>query len=537
MNDGTAKAAAKPGMTNEEARMTKDSSMVLNPGSQLGSYLILEPLGKGGMGEVYRARDPRLGREVAIKIIRSDGPPGDDSQVRFEREARMLAAFNHANIATIHGLEEADGRRFLIMELVPGDTLAETLSKGRLATYRIMEIARQIADGLEAAHARGIIHRDLKPANIKVTPDGKVKLLDFGLAKALVANRCDGALVSTLSEDLTGPGAVLGTPAYMSPEQARGLSVDATTDVWAFGCILFEMLTGRRPFAGATSADLVVAILEREPSWSLLARETPPRLRQLLQNCLAKDARQRPADMGQVRRELNAVVTQMRSPGQTAVTTRSYDIPTVLPAPAEVLPAAAVIVDEPPMVLPAPTKKKEQPSVRPLRRQSNWPWVFAALALLTLVLCAGGYYGVVAVSAWVGRIWENAPFGAPANSVAVLPFEFGGPFNEDGENLAAAVNRELVQQAPMLRVTAHSASVKHRDPKMAAAFLDIRWAVTGKIERRGADFIIHAELIDVQTQAATWNGSFPARTTTDPEAARAIAAGVRAHFAKDAIKK
>jgi serine/threonine protein kinase/TolB-like protein len=500
--------------------------MVLNPGSQLGSYLILGPLGKGGMGEVYQARDPRLGREVAIKIIRSDGPCGDDSQVRFEREARLLAALNHANIATIHGLEEADGQRFLIMELVPGDTLAEMMSKSRLATYRIMDIARQIADGLEAAHARGIIHRDLKPANVKVTPDGKVKLLDFGLAKTLASNQAGADLDSTLNQDLTGPGAVLGTPAYMSPEQARGQSVDATTDVWAFGCMLFEMLTGRRPFVAPTHPDLIVAILERQPSWDSLPRETPPRLRKLLQDCLAKEARTRPADMGQVRRELKAVMDQMRSPAQPAVPTQSYNVPTVVAV-------ATAIAAEPPMVLPVSTPKRVRSAKSPPWRRRNWPWVFAILMLLTLTLCVVSYYAIVAVSAWVGRIWDNTP----ANTVAILPFDTGDPFNKDGENLAAAVNRQLVQQAPELRVKAHSASVNQRNPVTAGAFLNVRWAVVGKIERRGAEFIIHAELIDVKTEVATWNGSFPTKSSVDPEAARAIAAGVRDHFAKEAKNK
>jgi serine/threonine protein kinase/TolB-like protein len=496
--------------------------MPLATGKQLGPYVILGSLGKGGMGEVYRARDRRLDREVAIKIIRADGLTHSDSHARFEREAKLLAALNHANIATIHGLEEADGQRFLVMELVPGETLADTLHKSRLPTYRILELARQIADALEAAHARGIIHRDLKPANIKVTPEGRVKLLDFGLAKSLERNAGNG-IASTVSHDLTEPGAVLGTPAYMSPEQARGQAVDARADIWAFGCILFEMLAGNRPFVAPTSVDLIVAILEREPKWDALPGETPARLVQLVKSCLKKDAARRPADMAKVARELQLVSAEMRAPGQTVVPTRPY-IPTVIavkdPENAE----------EPPTVLAVATtttKRDSKPGKRPPTQQT-WHWVVVVLLVGFFTVCGGGTYGV---SHWFNQIIGF--FGAPANTVAVLPFDGGDLLSKDGEDLAAAINRELVKQAPELRVTAHAASVNHRDPKMAGTFLNIRWAVTGKIDRHGKEPVIRAELIDVRTQVAVWSDKFPAKGATDPEAARAIAAKVRQHLPKE----
>jgi serine/threonine protein kinase len=492
--------------------------MSLTIGGSLGPYVILGPLGKGGMGEVYRARDSRLERDVAIKIVREDGAD-DDARARFEREAKLLAALNHPSIATIHGLEEGDGQRFLVMELVPGDTLAELLHRGRLPTYRILDIAQQIAGALEAAHARGIIHRDLKPANVKVTPAGKVKLLDFGLAKAL--DRAPGTnSASTVSHDLTGPGAILGTPAYMSPEQARGQVVDARTDVWAFGCILYEMLSGERPFTAPTSVDLIVAILERQPNWNAFPAETHARFAQLVQNCLQKNATNRPADMAKVGRELELVLAEMRRPGKTVAPTRTY-IPMAIAVKELTKPE-----DDPPTVLEAPsTTKRNRPPRKPTAKTPTWVWV---LIVLLVAFCGSGY-GVVSV---FENFWRNSPFApAPANTVAILPFDAGDPFSKDGENLAAAINGNLVKQAPELRVTAHAAAVNHRDPKMAGAFLHIRWAVAGKIERNGKDLAIHAELIDVKTQVAVWTERVPAKSATDPDAARAIAGKVRQRLA------
>ena len=273
-------------------------------GLRLGVYHLQELIGAGGMGEVYRARDTRLGRDVAIKILPAALTGSEDRVARFEREARVLAALNHSNIATIHGLEEGSGVRGLVMELVEGDTVADRLISGPLTMSEALVVARQIADALEAAHEKGIIHRDLKPANIKVTTSGTVKVLDFGLAKAVASDDGERAQTPTITLDRTREGLIAGTLAYMSPEQARGQPVDKRTDIWAFGCVLFELLTGRSPFAAETGSDTIAAILNREPNWNALPPATPDDIRRLLRRCLEKDSRRRLHDIADARLDL-----------------------------------------------------------------------------------------------------------------------------------------------------------------------------------------------------------------------------------------
>jgi len=272
--------------------------MLLIAGSRIGAYEIVDVLGAGGMGEVYRARDVRLGREVAVKILSAQFQSDPDRIARFDREARALASINHPNIAAIYGVEEEAGITALVLELVDGNTLAERLRRGPIPVAEAVSLAKQIAIGLDAAHAGDIIHRDLKPANIKVTPSGVVKILDFGLAKAVEESVVPGE--PTVTVQTTRDGAIVGTVAYMSPEQARGQSVDKRTDIWAFGCVLFEMISGTRPFAGATVSDSIAAILEREPDWNSLPAGTPPGVRRLLQRCLEKDPQRRLRDIGEV---------------------------------------------------------------------------------------------------------------------------------------------------------------------------------------------------------------------------------------------
>ncbi|MCA1581510.1 MAG: protein kinase [Acidobacteria bacterium] len=280
--------------------------MSLAAGTRLGSFEVLGPLGAGGMGEVYRANDTRLGREVAIKILPEIFAEEEGRLARFEREARLLASINHPGLAAIYGLEQAGPMRYIVMELVPGETLAEQLARGPLAMPDALRLARQIAEALEAAHEKGIVHRDLKPANIKVTPDGKVKVLDLGLAKAMDSKieTGDTSRSPTMLLDQTRPGVILGTAEFMSPEQARGKAVDKRTDIWAFGCVLYEMLTGWRIFQGETISDVLAAILTAEPDWSRLPKQTPPRVRDLLVRCLKKDANERLRDIGDARLEL-----------------------------------------------------------------------------------------------------------------------------------------------------------------------------------------------------------------------------------------
>ena len=277
--------------------------MRLAPGARLGSYEVISALGAGGMGEVYRARDAVLDRDVAVKIVHSHYCDAADQVSRFRREARALAALNHPHVAVIHEFNECAGMCFLVMELVPGDTLEQILSQRRLKVIEALRLGSQIAAAVEAAHEKGIVHRDLKPANVKVTTDGTVKVLDFGLAKALES---DSASALARSPTVgTGEGVILGTAAYMSPEQARGQPVDRRTDVWAFGCVMFEALTGTRPFAGPTLSDTIVRILEREPDWTSLPPEIPSTIERLLRRCLAKDLHHRLRDIGDARLEID----------------------------------------------------------------------------------------------------------------------------------------------------------------------------------------------------------------------------------------
>ena len=258
------------------------------------------------MGEVYRARDTKLGREVAVKVLPRAFTSDPERVRRFEREARVLAALNHPHITVIHGLEEASGMRGLVMELVEGETLADLVARGPMPIADALSIARQIAEALEAAHEHGIVHRDLKPANIKITVKGVVKVLDFGLAKA-VSGEGGGADLSqatTIGFESTREGLIVGTAAYMGPEQARGKRIDKRADIWAFGCVLYEMLTGRHAFEGEHLTDFVVAVMTKEPDWAALPASMPPRIVELLRRCLKKDPRERLRDIGDARIEL-----------------------------------------------------------------------------------------------------------------------------------------------------------------------------------------------------------------------------------------
>ena len=293
--------------------------MDLTPGSFVGPYEITGLLGAGGMGQVYRAHDAKLCRDVAIKLLPAHWLDDPDRRTRFDREARTLASLNHPNIAAIYGFEESDGRRALVLELVDGVTLADRLLDGPLPVVEALALGAQIADALDAAHERGIIHRDLKPANIKVSADGRVKVLDFGLAKVATDDE-SGADVTqspTVTQGATGQGVLLGTAAYMSPEQARGLTVDKRTDMWAFGCVLYEMLAGRGAFTRPTITDTLAAIVEGEPDWSALPARMPQLVRRILERCLEKDVRRRLRDIGDVRTELSELAAlQRRSPGR-----------------------------------------------------------------------------------------------------------------------------------------------------------------------------------------------------------------------------
>ncbi|HEU5336131.1 MAG TPA: protein kinase [Terriglobales bacterium] len=285
--------------------------MALISGTKLGPYEIQAPLGAGGMGEVYRARDTRLGRNVAIKILPTRLSADPEAKQRFDREARAISSLNHPNICTLYDVGHQDGTDYLVMESLEGETLEERLRMGPAPLEHVLAIGMEICEALEYAHERGIVHRDLKPANVKITPEGAVKLLDFGLATALEGEVASADIASspTLTRMATRDGIILGTAAYMSPEQARGKAADRRSDVWSFGCVFYEMLTGKMAFGSETVTDTLAAVIKSEPDWSLLPPNTPRGIGKLLQRCLKKDAKQRLQAIGDARIAIEEVIS------------------------------------------------------------------------------------------------------------------------------------------------------------------------------------------------------------------------------------
>ncbi|MGB6848046.1 MAG: protein kinase [Thermoanaerobaculia bacterium] len=286
-------------------------------GTTLAHFKITAKLGEGGMGEVYRAEDTKLGREVAIKVLPEEFASDSERLARFEREAKLLASLNHPNIAAVYEVDLAGETQFLVMEFVDGETLQERLSRGPLSVEQALKIAIQLATGLESAHNAGIIHRDLKPANIKITPTGEVLILDFGVAKAMGPTGSD---IETQAPTLTAytiPGALIGTPAYMSPEQVTGRPTDRQADIWAFGCVLYEMLTGQQPFKADTPNESLAAVVHLKPDWERLPGKLHPTARILLRRCLRKDPSERLRDIGDARMDLEEVLQHGRSERQT----------------------------------------------------------------------------------------------------------------------------------------------------------------------------------------------------------------------------
>jgi serine/threonine protein kinase len=327
--------------------------MTLQPGARLGSYEVVGLLGAGGMGEVYRARDTQLKREVAIKALPATVSRDPERLSRFQREAEILASLTHPNIGAIHHLEEVEGTPFLILELIEGDTLAERITRGPLPLDEALTIARQIAQAVEAAHAKGVVHRDLKPANVKITPDQQVKVLDFGLAKMYEAQP-ESAAFSNSPTRLSGTmtGTLIGTAAYMSPEQARGQNADRQSDVWAFGCILYEMLSGKPAFGGNTVTDILAGVVRAEPNWNALPSGIPPRILLLMKRCLQKDRTQRLRDLGDAALEID---TKEEAPAVSSVRSRKSALPWAIAAIAVLLAAAVWITSSKRTTPPAKT--------------------------------------------------------------------------------------------------------------------------------------------------------------------------------------
>ncbi len=372
--------------------------MAPTAGTRIGPYTVTAPLGEGGMGVVFRAHDSKLQRDVALKLLPDHFADDPERLARFQREAQVLAALNHPNIAQIYGLEESSSTRCIVMELVEGQTLQERLKRGPIPLEEALPIAAQIATALEAAHERGIVHRDLKPANIKLTPDGRVKVLDFGLAKAFQQEQSPALSNSPTLMDASVPGVILGTAAYMSPEQAKGKDADRSSDTWAFGCVLYEMLTAHAAFEGETIGEILAGVFKAEPDWGRLPAETPEAIRRLLRRCLRKDRKRRVNSANDARIEIEEALS---APPAEAV---PQAVRTRTPLLAWIVAAITTLVFAPIAILHI----REKPAAEPpeMRLEINTP---STSAPLEFALSPDGRYLVFVASAdGPRRLWLRA---------------------------------------------------------------------------------------------------------------------------------
>jgi len=476
-------------------------------GKRLGQYEITKPLGAGGMGEVYRAHDTNLKRDVAIKVLPEALAVDTERLARLQREARLLASVNHPNIATIHNLEEADGIRWLVLELIEGTTLEEMLRRGALSTDEALRVGVQVASALEAAHEKGIVHRDLKSANVMLDEKGRVKVLDFGIAKDIsgggsaegegdaARDLMDTSLATQVNKaatHLTATGVIVGTAPYMSPEQIRGRNIDKRTDNWAFGCLMYELLTGRRPFDRETMADTLAAILEYEPDWDRLPADTSPALRSLIGRCLQKDADSRLHDIADARVELEHI--EATGVGAHGGTRRG---------------AAAA----------------------PSRRPSRPGWQLAGASVVTLLVVLAAGWGVSSMFSGAGSDAVEATAAnsgdgtggamliadAPApNSIAILPFESRSDDAEDGfaEELGAEVQRRLQTVSGMTVISRYS-SVRFKDQLSVGSSeigreLKAAHLLYGIVTTDGDMRTVDVELVEVSSGTVLWSETYPA---------------------------
>ena len=483
-------------------------SNALKSGTNLGPYEIVALVGAGGMGEVYEARDPKLGRSVAVKVLPSALVHDTEYLARFQREARMLASLNHPNIATIHGLEQADGVHYLVMELVLGETLAERIRKGPLPLEQALKIASQIAEALEAAHEKGVIHRDLKPANVKVTPEGRVKVLDFGLAKAF-ASRLDQSHASTLTAMGTEDGRILGTSAYMSPEQARGKPIDKRTDIWAFGCVFYELLTGKQAFRGETTQDTIAAVLEHDPDWEALKPPTPATICDLLRRCLQKDPQRRLRDFGDARIELEETL-----------------IPRAATEPTKGGDSAASRLRTPPARRWRGSPRRNSIAVR---REARW------ISVVVLAILLAALFGL-SVGGWRERLLTPKRF-SHISSLAVLPLE-NFSSDPDQEYFADGMTEALIadlSKITALRVISRTSVIPYKNarkplPKIAQE-LRVDAVVEGSVERTSDHVKIIVQLVDAQNDRNLWANSYDGNLrdvlSVQDRVAQAIAGEIR----------
>jgi serine/threonine protein kinase/tetratricopeptide (TPR) repeat protein len=451
--------------------------MPIESGNTLAHYRLVELIGEGGMGVVWKALDTNLDREVAIKILPEAFSADPLRLARFEREAKLLALLNHPNIATIFGLHEQDGIRFLAMELIPGEDLSRRLQHKKPTVMESMSIARQIAAALEATHERGVIHRDLKPANIYVTPSGEVKVLDFGIARDIEPDvpLDDPAAVPDRTPSHTEPGTILGTVSYMSPEQARGKPLDPRTDIWSFGCVLFRMLAGEAAFDGETRWDRLAAVLREEPDWSVLPAETPPPVRVMLQRCLEKKAEQRLAEASEARQILDSAI-------------------------------AAEVTGE--MTTgPGPPFAESSPSRR--------TQVAVGIAMLLLIVS-------LITWKWIGP-GESGPGGGAADrrSIAVLPFQNVGNV-EENEAFTAGIHDDILNQIAKigdLKVISRTSVMEYRDAaqnvQQVGNELGVATVLEGTVQRAENQVRINVQLIDTASAEALWAEDYTRELTTE----------------------
>jgi len=457
--------------------------MSLPPGHKLAHYEILEPIGKGGMGEVYRARDTKLDRDVAIKVLPEEFAQDDERLARFEREAKLLASLNHPNIASIHGFEESDGMRALVLELIEGPTLAEQIQQGPIPVDEVIAIAKQIADALEAGHEAGIIHRDLKPANIKLREDGTVKVLDYGLAKALESETPDGAgselsQSPTLTREGTQVGVILGTAAYMSPEQAMGKPVDKRSDIFSFGCVLYEMLARKKTFDGETAGEILASVIKTDPEWEALPTGLSPTIHNYLRRCLEKDPKRRIRDIGDVRLAMEGVFdTEAAREASVASSTKPgvWSGPKALATVSSLVIVGALLVY---LAWPGMLGLRNGPDVAPGRQSVS---------------------GLPDVPGFDGR---------PA--IAVLPFENLSPDPEQAF-FADGLAEDLITRLGSWRafpVIARNASFRHRgddlDMMRVGEELGVRYLVTGSVRRAGDQIRVTAQLVEAASGEHVW---------------------------------
>jgi Tol biopolymer transport system component len=455
--------------------------VAIAPGTRIGGYEVGALIGAGGMGEVYRARDTRLGRDVAIKVLAPHIAADRDGVVRFEREARALASLNHPNIAAIYDVVEQDGLPALVLELVEGETLADRIALAPLPITVSVDYAKQIADALDAAHEAGIVHRDLKPGNVKITEDGRVKVLDFGLAKAVAvaAGRSpddDPSNSPTITVHGISQNVILGTAAYMSPEQARGRRLDKRTDIWAFGCVLFEMLTGKRAFTGETTSDVIAAIIERPPDLSALPAATPAQVRRVIERCLEKDSKRRARDIADVRDELDRPSVIETPPPRTSLVYALAMIATIAgiaavllwrsrPEPGAEPPAIELAITPPPGHSLVPLPAAPSPDGRYVAFNARDEKRVAAIFVRSLDAAAsrriGGTDGATTPPVWspdgrsiaffAGGVWKRVDIngGPPISIVANIQANLGASWGSGDVLLLSPANRTSLFKVPI----------------------------------------------------------------------------------------